>query len=53
MAKLTIIGKSGISNSAVFRGPKHLVNVVKNLKLTPTQRAEGLRKAAKIHEMHQ
>ena len=53
VAKITVIGKNGISNNTVFHGPKHLVNVVKNLKLTPTQRAEALRKAAKIYEMHQ
>ena len=52
IARVLIKGKNGLSNHTVSHGPKHLVNVVKSLNLTATQRAEGLRMAAKIHEMH-
>ena len=51
IAKLVVKGKKGFSNHTVSHGARHLVNVVKSLHLTATQRAEGLRLAAKIHEM--
>ncbi len=49
VAKLVVKGKNGVSRQAVTGGAKHLVKAIKGIKgITAYQRAQGLRKAAKI-----